>query len=78
MRFILNFIFFGVLFYAIYVAFPDAFHTLVSWADKIYEFLRVILLQLLEKAQQLTHLSSPAPAAPEHALFLIPCLLFAR
>ena len=39
MRFIFNFIFFGVLFYAIYLFMPEAFATLVSWASKIYEFL---------------------------------------
>lgn len=40
MRFILNFFFFGLLFYLIYLFFPDAFHTLVSWAHQTYEFIR--------------------------------------
>lgn len=51
MRFILNFIFFGVLFYAIYLAFPDAFFTMVGWANDIYEFLRDIFLQLKANIQ---------------------------
>lgn len=40
MRFILNFIFFGLLFYAISRFFPDMFETLVSWVGALYEFIR--------------------------------------
>lgn len=40
MRFILNFLFFGILFYLIYLFFPDAFKTLVRGADQSYEFLK--------------------------------------
>lgn len=71
MRFILNFIFFGVLFYVIYLFFPDAFHTLVGWANGIYEFLRDIFMQLTGKYYEWkgegTH-----RASPEQAMFLIP------
>lgn len=49
MRFIFNFIFFGILFYIIYLFFPDAFATLVSWVAKVYEFLRDIFMQVYEK-----------------------------
>lgn len=67
MRFILNFIFFGVLFYAIHVTFPDAFATMVDWADKIYEFIRDLLVQLVDKVQGMRGASeSAAPAAPVH------------
>jgi len=52
MRFIVNFIFFGVLFYAIYLIFPDAFHTMVGWANSIYEFIKDVLLFLLAKIQE--------------------------
>lgn len=38
MRLILGFIFFGLLFYAIYLYFPEAFHTLQDWAAKIFGF----------------------------------------
>ena len=51
MRFIFNFFFFGLLFYIIYLFFPDAFHTLVSMADKSYEFLRDLFQGLVEKIQ---------------------------
>lgn len=36
MRFLLNFIFFGLLFYAIYLFFPDAFRWLTSWAESFF------------------------------------------
>lgn len=40
MRFILNFFFYGLLFFLIYLFFPEAFNTLVSWANDTYIFLR--------------------------------------
>lgn len=49
MRFILNFIFFGILFYLIYLFFPDAFHTLVSWADHIVNWFKDMFTMLSEK-----------------------------
>ncbi len=75
MRFILNFIFYGVLFYAISLIFPDAFHTLVGWANAIYEFLRDIILQLIEKIQQWRGVKGSSYTA-EHA-FLLSSLVFA-
>lgn len=53
MRFIFNFIFFGVLFYAIHLLFPEAFKVLVSWADTIYEQLRELVLWIIDKVQEL-------------------------
>lgn len=46
MRFILGFIFFGLLFYGIFLYFPDFFATLVSWAAKVFDFVRGITDQL--------------------------------
>lgn len=46
MRFIINFIFYGLLFYFIHLAFPEAFVTLVSWADKLIELLKEVYFQL--------------------------------
>ena len=46
MRFILNFFFFGLLFYLIYLFFPEAFHTLVSWADRTVEFLKEVGMRI--------------------------------
>lgn len=40
MRFILSFFFFGFLFFLIWVFFPEAFYTLVSWAQAVYDFLK--------------------------------------
>ena len=73
MRFILNFIFFGVLFYAIYLAFPDVFYTLVGWANKIYEFIRDLYYQLSDRIQEwkMKREGSQSPP-PQHAIFLLP------
>ena len=49
MRFIFNFILFGIIFYLLYVFFPDAFSTLVSWANKTFEFLRDVFMQIAAK-----------------------------
>lgn len=68
MRFILNFIFFGVLFYAIFLMFPDAFHTLVGWANSIYEFLRDILLVLIGKIQEWRGEAVNVDQAPHKAI----------
>jgi hypothetical protein len=51
MRFIFNFIFFGILFYLIHIYFPDAFRTLVSWADYIYTFFRDLIVWGIDKAK---------------------------
>lgn len=60
MRFILNFFFFGLLFYLIYLFFPEAFHTLVSWANQVYLYLRDLFLNLSGRMQ------SSAPNQPVH------------
>ncbi|MCE5318759.1 MAG: hypothetical protein LLG04_15530 [Parachlamydia sp.] len=57
MRFIIGFIFFAILFYAIYVYFPDTFQTMVSWDKTIFDFLR-------ELVNKLFHTVSAPPAAP--------------
>ncbi len=58
MKFIFNFIFFGVLFYLIYVYFPEPFHTLVSWADSIVTFVKDMFHLLMTK------IGSPAIPPP--------------
>lgn len=49
MRFIFNFFFFGLLFYLIYLFFPDAFHTLVSWVNEVYLFFKDLVNQGVDK-----------------------------
>lgn len=61
MRFIFNFFFFGVLFYLIWMFFPDAFLTLVSWADHVVAFFKELILGVVDKVQ---HAKPPTPAAP--------------
>jgi hypothetical protein len=71
MRFISNFILFGILFYIIYLVFPDAFFTIVGWANKIYAFLREAFLQLSGKIQSSGQGASHS-TAPLYTLFLLP------
>lgn len=61
MRFILNFIFFGILFYIIYLFFPDAFHTLVSWANNAYEYISDFFSGVSKKIQKGDHLTTLTP-----------------
>jgi hypothetical protein len=49
MRFILNFFFFGFIFYLIYLYFPEAFHTLTSWAQSVLDFLKEIFTGVVDK-----------------------------
>lgn len=63
-RFILNFIFFGVLFYAIAHFFPDAFQKLVSWAESIYQFFVDLSYRMTD---WLNHNTKPTPSNPEPA-----------
>lgn len=72
MRFILNFFFFGLLFYLIYLFFPDAFQTLVSWANQAYSYIRDVFLNLSGRVHP-----SNAPNQPPHQqALLLPLLLF--
>jgi hypothetical protein len=68
MRFILNFIFFGILFYLIWMFFPEAFTTLVSWANHIVAFFRDLFMGITEKVQH--HATKPTPASPAWLIFL--------
>lgn len=59
MRFIIGFIFFGLLFYAIWFYFPETFQTLVSWVAKIFDFIHQAVESIAEKINSNT--SHPAP-----------------
>jgi len=50
MRFILNFIFFGILFFLIWHYFPEFFQTLVSWAESAFNFVRELVTWVMQKA----------------------------
>lgn len=69
-RFIFNFIFFGVLFYAIAHFFPDAFERLVGWAEKIYAFFVDITVAVIDWISELTKPKS-APGSGSNAGFII-------
>lgn len=52
MRFILNFILFGIIFYAIWYFFPDAFMKMVSWAGAVFSYIRDVVESLIQKLSQ--------------------------
>lgn len=49
LRFIANFILFGVLFYLIATYFPDQFQTLIHWAEAIVNFVKDTAHMIMEK-----------------------------
>lgn len=59
MRFILNFIFFGILFYLLWLYFPEQFETLKSWAGSAVDLIKHLYHSLMDKLQV-----SGAPGAP--------------
>lgn len=63
MRFIFSFIFFGLLFYIIWLYFPEAFQTLVSWAASVYNFFYHLVVEIVNKIN-----SASAPKVPEHPI----------
>jgi hypothetical protein len=70
MRFIWNFLFFGILFYLIWMIFPDAFLTLVSWADHVVSFFKDLILNLWGKIQHRMPSQAPKTLSPAGLLFL--------
>jgi hypothetical protein len=61
MRFILNFFFYGLLFFLIYLFFPEAFNTLVSWANETYIFLRDFIQKAIGTVKETKKDDLPAP-----------------
>jgi len=72
MRFIFNFFFFGVLFYLIWMFFPDAFSTLVSWANHFVAYAKEVIMGLGDKMQGVMPEAGkhPAPVPPASSLLL--------
>jgi hypothetical protein len=62
MRFIFQFIFFGLLFYAIYAFFPEAFLKLVTWAADLFDFIK-------DSFQHLFKGGKTTPDSGSHAWF---------
>lgn len=63
MRFIIYFIIFGLIYYAIYIYYPDAFHTLAGWAGKLFDTVRDIIVSLISKIDEWR--TGGAPQHPE-------------
>lgn len=71
MRFIWNFFFFGILFYLIWMFFPDAFMTLVSWANHVVAFFKDLFTSLWEKIHPYFRSAPETPAPKPEATFLM-------
>ncbi|MFA6914886.1 MAG: hypothetical protein WC222_00680 [Parachlamydiales bacterium] len=54
MRFIFNFVFFGLLFFVIWKFFPDAFTTLVGWVSALYNYLHHLFQSLIDNVNKAT------------------------
>lgn len=67
-RFIINFILFGLLFYAIWLFFPEAFAKLTTWAGDLFTYVRELFNQIGEKLKT-------EPAQPKTTT-VTPALLF--
>ena len=52
MRFIIDFLIFGLIFYAIYVYYPLVFQMLVAAVAKLFDWLRALVDGLIEKIHQ--------------------------
>lgn len=63
LRFILNFFIFGLLFYAIWYFFPDAFTTLTTWAGDAFDYIKSLVQNLSHKVP------APGPEKTGKALF---------
>ncbi len=48
-RLIINFIIFGLIYFAIYYYFPDAFHRLVGWAQETFTFIKDWIIIIVDK-----------------------------
>ncbi len=70
MKFIWNFFFFGILFYLISLAFPDTFHTLVSWANQIVAFFKDLIMGVVDKVQHEMPATPAHPAEPAKMMVL--------
>lgn len=51
MKFLLRFVGFGLLFFAIHKLMPEAFDTLVSWVGQLYDLLEALIQSVREQLQ---------------------------
>jgi membrane protein implicated in regulation of membrane protease activity len=66
MRFIIEFLVFGLIFYAISIYLPEVFQVMVGAAAKIFDVLRETFSSLMQRVQS----GSGTPAATPQSLLL--------
>lgn len=64
LRFIINFILFGLLFYALWLFVPDVFSKLTGWAGALFNYIQELLNQLGGRLRTEPAQPSVTPAAP--------------
>ena len=53
MRFILNFIYFGILYYLIWRFFPVVIETFTVWMDSVYDVVRDLVMLAVDKVSSM-------------------------
>jgi hypothetical protein len=69
MRFLFNFFFFGLLFYAIWFFFPEAFSTLLHGAQTVFNYIKEMFGALMDKINPSKTPTSAPEANPAFLLF---------
>jgi len=59
MRFIFNFIFFGIIFYLIWRFFPVVIETFTSWLDVLYDYIRDVIMMAVDKIGSMSKDAGP-------------------
>lgn len=70
MRFIINFILFGFLFFLIWHFFPEAFHKLVSWVQTVFDWISAAIQQVSDKVAHPP--AEPTPTTPPPVQPILP------
>ncbi|MGA8164169.1 MAG: hypothetical protein WB791_03975 [Waddliaceae bacterium] len=53
MRFIWNFIFFGIIYYLIWRFFPVVIETFTTWMDSLYDVIRDLVMMAVDKVSNM-------------------------
>lgn len=73
-RFIINFILFGLLFYALWLFAPDFFAKLTEWAGALFHYIQ----ELVNNFSGRLRTDHPAPTTTAPALLVLMSALFKR
>ncbi len=72
MKFVFNFIFYGVIFFLIWRYFPEAFNTLVSWVNGLWDFIVDLVVSIVAKVK-----GAMTSGGGNNQALLLPFVMFA-